>query len=120
MEELVHQHNVVDIFLLLQSEETKMDTNFVSKNHQQPSTVQHLLPAVVPALLVSVGYVNPGKWAAAVDKGAHCGSDLVLSVFPFNVAAILCQYLSAQIAVVSGRDFASSAVTFGADMQRGI
>ncbi|KAI7985922.1 Ethylene-insensitive protein 2 [Camellia lanceoleosa] len=32
------------------------------------------------------------------------GSDLVLLMLVFNFAAILCQYLSARIAVVTGRD----------------
>lgn len=81
-----------------------MDTGFLSDNRQQPNTVQRLLPAVVPALLISVGYIDPGKWAAAVDGGARFGGDLVLSMLLFNVAAILCHYLSAQIAVITGRD----------------
>ncbi|GMP50407.1 hypothetical protein CsSME_00017035 [Camellia sinensis var. sinensis] len=80
-----------------------MDTEILTPNHQ-PGIGQRLLPAVVPVLLIAIGYVDPGKWAAAVEGGARFGSDLVLLMLVFNFAAILCQYLSARIAVVTGRD----------------
>ncbi|XP_052174929.1 ethylene-insensitive protein 2-like [Diospyros lotus] len=80
-----------------------MDTEIHISNHR-PSIAQRLLPAIVPVLLVAVGYVDPGKWAAVVEAGAHFGSDLALLMFVFNLAAILCQYLSARIALVTGRD----------------
>ncbi|XP_057512563.1 ethylene-insensitive protein 2.1-like [Actinidia eriantha] len=80
-----------------------MDTEiFTGKN--QPRIIQRLLPAVVPTLLIAVGYVDPGKWAAVVEGGAHFGSDLILPMLVFSFGAILCQYLSACIAVVTGRD----------------
>jgi ethylene-insensitive protein 2 len=65
-----------------------------------------LFPAVVPVLLISIGYVEPGKWAATVEGGARFGSDLVLLMLVFNFAAILCQYLSARIGLVTGKDLA--------------
>ncbi|KAG5549860.1 hypothetical protein RHGRI_014981 [Rhododendron griersonianum] len=65
---------------------------------------KRISPAVVPVLLIAIGYVDPGKWAATVEAGARFGSDLVLLMLVFNFAAILCQYLSAHIAVVTGRD----------------
>lgn len=80
-----------------------MDTGILSAN-DRPMIIQQLLPAVGPALLIAIGYVDPGKWAAVVEGGAHFGSDLVLLMLVFSFAAILCQYLSASIAVVTGRD----------------
>ncbi|KAF3944340.1 hypothetical protein CMV_029182 [Castanea mollissima] len=68
--------------------------------------INRLLPVVVPVLLVSVGYVDPGKWAATVEGGARFGSELVVLMLIFNFAAILCQYLSARIGLVTGRDLA--------------
>ncbi|TMW97953.1 hypothetical protein EJD97_004755, partial [Solanum chilense] len=41
-----------------------------------------------------------------VDGGARFGFDLVMLVLLFNFAAILCQYLSACIALVTDRDLA--------------
>ena len=75
-------------------------------DNRQPSTLQRLFPAVVPVVFIAISYVDPGKWAAAVEGGAHFGVDLVFPVLIFNFAAILCQYLSARIAVVTGRDLA--------------
>lgn len=74
-------------------------------NHR-PSTFRRLLSAFVPMLLVAVAYVDPGKWAAAVEGGARFGCDIVILMLVFNFAAILCQYLSARIAVVTGKDLA--------------
>ncbi|XP_075639631.1 ethylene-insensitive protein 2.2 [Castanea sativa] len=71
-----------------------------------PDGINRLLPVVVPVLLVSVGYVDPGKWAATVEGGARFGSELVVLMLIFNFAAILCQYLSARIGLVTGRDLA--------------
>ncbi|GMH09808.1 hypothetical protein Nepgr_011649 [Nepenthes gracilis] len=65
-----------------------------------------LLPTVIPTLLISIGYIDPGKWAAFIDGGARFGGDLVAFVLVFNLMAILCQYLSAHIGVVSGRNLA--------------
>ena len=71
-----------------------------------PDGLNRLLPVVVPVLLISVGYVDPGKWAATVEGGARFGFDLVVLMLVFNFAAILCQYLSARIGLVTGRDLA--------------
>ncbi|GAB4856680.1 Ethylene-insensitive protein 2 [Ancistrocladus abbreviatus] len=65
-----------------------------------------LLPTIAPALFISVGYIDPGKWAACIDSGAHFGGDLVAFMIIFNLVAILFQYLSAHISVVSGRSLA--------------
>ncbi|XP_076944616.1 ethylene-insensitive protein 2.2-like [Bidens hawaiensis] len=67
---------------------------------------QRLFPAFVPVLFVAIGYVDPGKWVAAVEGGARFGYDLTLLMFVFSLAAVLCQYLSACITVVTGRDLA--------------
>lgn len=77
-----------------------------SNTDSLPTVLRRFLPVIVPVLLISSGYVDPGKWAATVEGGAHFGSDLVALMLVFNFAAILCQYLSARIGVVTGRDLA--------------
>ncbi|XWS59667.1 hypothetical protein CRYUN_Cryun08bG0141500 [Craigia yunnanensis] len=72
----------------------------------QLGVLHRMLPAVLPVLLISIGYVDPGKWVATVEGGARFGFDLVAPMLLFNFAAILCQYLSARIGVVTGRDLA--------------
>ncbi|KAK9290421.1 hypothetical protein L1049_008590 [Liquidambar formosana] len=78
----------------------------ISKANHLPGILHRLLPAAGPALLISIGYVDPGKWAATVEGGARFGFDLVAIMLVFNFAAILCQYLSACIGVVTGKDLA--------------
>ena len=82
-----------------------METEIVTADHRS-NFIQQFLPATVPVLLIAIGYVDPGKWATSVEGGARFGSDLVVSMLVFNFSAILCQYLSARIAVVTGRDLA--------------
>ncbi|XP_015574844.2 ethylene-insensitive protein 2 isoform X1 [Ricinus communis] len=82
-----------------------MESEFVNANHL-PGTIHRLLPSVGPVILVALGYVDPGKWAATVEGGARFGHDLIVPMLIFSFAAILCQYLSARIGVVTGRDLA--------------
>lgn len=81
-----------------------------SRSNNIPIVFRRLLPAVVPVILISSGYVDPGKWTASVEGGARFGFDLVAAMLVFNLAAILCQYLSARIGVVTGRDLAEVCV----------
>ncbi|GMI96581.1 ENHANCED RESPONSE TO ABA3, CYTOKININ RESISTANT 1, ORESARA 2, ETHYLENE INSENSITIVE 2, ORESARA 3 [Hibiscus trionum] len=82
-----------------------MEAETGNANHQ-PGVLNRMLPAVLPVLLISIGYVDPGKWVATVEGGARFGFDLVAPMLLFNCAAILFQYLSARIGVVTGRDLA--------------
>ncbi|KAK8688884.1 hypothetical protein V6N13_087619 [Hibiscus sabdariffa] len=82
-----------------------MEAEAGNDNHQQ-GVFHRFLPSVLPVLLISIGYVDPGKWVITVEGGARFGLDLVVPMLLFNLAAILCQYLSAQICVVTGRDLA--------------
>ncbi|CAD6206291.1 unnamed protein product [Miscanthus lutarioriparius] len=59
-----------------------------------------------PTLLVSMGYLDFGKWLVAVEAGSRFGYDLVLLVLLFNLSAILCQYLSSCIGIVTGKNLA--------------
>ncbi|KAL6637668.1 hypothetical protein ACP70R_025240 [Stipagrostis hirtigluma subsp. patula] len=59
-----------------------------------------------PTLLISMAYIDLGKWVATVDAGSRFGYDLVLMVLLFNFSAILCQYLSICIGMVTGKNLA--------------
>src|SRR5881396_4378069 len=61
-----------------------------------------------PALLVSVGYMDPGNWATDLDGGAHFGYRLLWVLVMSNAMAILLQTLSARLGIVSGRDLAQA------------
>ncbi|KAM0880339.1 hypothetical protein ACQ4PT_033654 [Festuca glaucescens] len=66
----------------------------------------HLTRSLGPALLISVGYIDLGKWVAMLDAGARFGYDLVLLVLFFNFAAVLYQYMCTCIGMVTGKNLA--------------
>lgn len=83
----------------------KMEAETPDANYL-PSFLHRSLHAVVPMLVISIGYIDPGKWAATVEGGAWFGFDLMAFMLIFNLAAILCQYISARIGVITGKDLA--------------
>ncbi|XP_062190256.1 protein ETHYLENE-INSENSITIVE 2-like [Phragmites australis] len=66
----------------------------------------NLFHALGPALLISMGYIDLGKWVAAVEAGSRFGFDLVLLALLFNFTAIVFQYLAACIGTVTGKNLA--------------
>jgi manganese transport protein len=67
-----------------------------------------LLAFVGPGLLVSVGYMDPGNWATDLAGGAQFGYLLLSVIMISNFAAILLQYLSLKLGIVTGRDLAQA------------
>jgi manganese transport protein len=56
-----------------------------------------------PALVAGVAYVDPGNVATNSVAGATYGYDLVWVVIAANASAVVVQYLSAKLGVVTGR-----------------
>lgn len=61
-----------------------------------------------PALLVSVGYMDPGNWATDLEGGARFGYQLLWVLVLSNLIALLLQTLCARLGVVSGMDLAQA------------
>ena len=73
---------------------------------------QHnLFRTLGPTLMISMAYIDLGKWLVAVDAGSRFGYDLVLLVLLFNFSAILYQYLSTCIGMVTGKNLAKVRLT---------
>ena len=66
----------------------------------------NLFRTLGPTLLISMAYLDLGKWLVTVDAGSRFGYDLVLLVLLFNFSAILYQYLSLCIGMVTGKNIA--------------
>ena len=60
-----------------------------------------------PAFVAAVAYVDPGNVATNVSAGARFGYTLVWVVVLANAMAVLVQYLSAKLGMVSGRSLAT-------------
>lgn len=61
---------------------------------------------VGPALLVSVGYMDPGNWGTDLQAGAQFRYDLLWVVLLASIMAIFMQVMSARLGVVTGKDLA--------------
>jgi manganese transport protein len=59
-----------------------------------------------PAFIAAVAYVDPGNVATNVTAGSRFGYTLVWVVVMANVMAVLVQYLSAKLGMVTGRSLA--------------
>lgn len=61
-----------------------------------------------PALLVSVGYMDPGNWATDLSAGAEYKYDLLWVVVLASLMAMVLQVLSARLGIVGGKDLAQA------------
>lgn len=61
-----------------------------------------------PALLVSVGYMDPGNWGTDLAGGALFQYDLLWVVLAASIMAIFLQVTSARLGVVTGKDLAQA------------
>ena len=59
-----------------------------------------------PALLVSVGYMDPGNWGTDLAGGAQYKYGLLWVVAAASFMAVILQVLSARLGVVTGQDLA--------------
>src|SRR5262245_55188424 len=61
-----------------------------------------------PALLVSVGYMDPGNWGTDLQGGARYKYELLWVVALASRMAIFMQVMSARLGVVTGKDLAQA------------
>ena len=65
---------------------------------------QHRLFALMgPAFIAAIAYVDPGNVAANITAGARYGYLLVWVLVLSNLSAMLVQYLSAKLGIVTGK-----------------
>ena len=67
------------------------------------STGSPLVTALGPAFVAAIAYVDPGNVAANVSAGASFGYLLVWVLVIANVMAMVIQYLSAKLGIVTGK-----------------
>jgi len=90
----------------------KQMQNSLSEVHEsvlipaQTSSWRRWLAITGPALMVSVGYMDPGNWATDIAGGSRYNYALIWVLLMSNMMAILLQSLSARLGIVSRRDLA--------------
>ncbi|ABE31016.1 Mn2+/Fe2+ transporters, NRAMP family, MntH [Paraburkholderia xenovorans LB400] len=71
-----------------------------------PARPPHWFSFVGAGALIAVGYIDPGNWATALGAGAGYGYRLLSMVLLASLMAMLLQWLSSRLGVVTGRDLA--------------
>ncbi len=78
----------------------------VAVPHHQAGFWQQWRAFIGPAILVSVGYMDPGNWGTDLAGGARFKYGLLWVVALASVMAIFMQVISARLGVVTGKDLA--------------
>jgi manganese transport protein len=86
--------------------------------------VRATLAMLGPAFVAAIAYVDPGNFATNIQGGSHFGYLLLWVVLAANLMAMLIQYLSAKLGIVTGqslpevfREHYPRAVTWGMWLQ---
>src|SRR5438445_3752703 len=74
--------------------------------HHEAGFWQQWRAFIGPAILVSVGYMDPGNWGTDLAGGAQFKYDLLWVVGLASLMAIFMQVISARLGVVTGKDLA--------------
>src|SRR5712671_2781059 len=74
--------------------------------HHQAGFWEQWRAFVGPAILVSVGYMDPGNWGTDLQGGARFKYALLWVVGLASLMAIFMQVISARLGVVTGKDLA--------------
>ena len=74
--------------------------------HHQTGFWRQWRAFVGPAILVSVGYMDPGNWGTDLQAGAQFKYGLLWVVGLASLMAIVMQVISARLGVVAGKDLA--------------
>jgi manganese transport protein len=61
---------------------------------------------VGPGLLISIGYMDPGNWATAIEAGSRFGYALLFVVVLASLSGMVLQNLCSRLGIATGRDLA--------------
>lgn len=73
-----------------------------------PTWWRRILAFSGPALLISVGYMDPGNWGTDILAGSSYGYRLLWVLLLSNLMALLLQSLATRLGIVTGRDLAQA------------
>jgi manganese transport protein len=70
-----------------------------------PRSTVRVLSLLGPAVLISVGYMDPGNWATDLAGGSQFGYTLLWVLLASNLMALLLQHLSAKLGLATGLSY---------------
>ncbi len=78
----------------------------VAVPHEQAGFWEQWRAFVGPAVLISVGYMDPGNWGTDLQGGAQYKYDLMWVIGLASLMAIFMQIIAARLGIVTGKDLA--------------
>jgi manganese transport protein len=70
------------------------------------SLLRKMLLFIGPGLMVSIGYMDPGNWATAIEAGSRFGYSLLFVVVLASLSGMVLQNLCSRLGIATGRDLA--------------
>ena len=89
-----------------------MFKNKLSQIHKQSKEAKELLRFIGPGILVTVGFIDPGNWAANLAAGADHGYALLWVVTLSTLMLILLQHNVAHLGIVTGLCLSEAATQY--------
>jgi manganese transport protein len=83
---------------------------YLLEQHARSARAQEFLKYIGPGLLITVGFIDPGNWAANIAAGSEFGYTLLWVITLSTVMLILLQHNAAHLGIVTG-DCISEAAT---------
>jgi len=80
---------------------SKLKTYLLEK-HPRSARAQEFLKYIGPGLLITVGFIDPGNWAANIAAGSEFGYTLLWVITLSTVMLILLQHNAAHLGIVTG------------------
>ena len=85
---------------------------FNKSKHVPVLGAKDILKYIGPGLIVTVGFIDPGNWAANVSAGAFFGYKLLWMVTLSTIMLIMLQHNAAHLGIVSGLCISEAATKF--------
>jgi manganese transport protein len=87
-------------------------TKLFGGKHERILTALDVLKFIGPGLLVTVGFIDPGNWAANVAAGSQFGYKLLWMVTLSTIMLIFLQHNAAHLGIATGYCLSESATIF--------
>lgn len=85
---------------------------FFQEKHGLNLKARELLRYIGPGILVTVGFIDPGNWAANLAAGAEYGYKLLWMVTLSTIMLIILQHNVAHLGIVTGRCLSEAATEY--------
>lgn len=76
--------------------------DFLIKSHKRSKSATEFLKYIGPGILVTVGFIDPGNWAANLAAGSKFGYNILWVITLSTIMLIILQHNAARLGIASG------------------